>query len=70
MPRSDALVRWLLPWTAVLFASTTFVCLTMNSAIAGGSRVQEPCAVTSGTPMSVGIDWWIVAADQRKACAH
>ena len=69
MARSNALVRWLLPWIAVLFASATLA-YAMNSAIGTGSRIEEPCAAIGGTPMSVGVDWWIIAESRRNACAR
>src|SRR6266542_1673740 len=64
MAHSNALVRWLLPWIAVLFASATLA-YTITSAIAGGSPVQESGAAIGGSPTSVGVDWWIVAESQR-----
>ncbi len=64
MAHSNALVRWLLPWIAVLFASATLA-YAITSAIAGGSPVQEPGAAIGGSPTSVGVDWWIVAESQR-----
>jgi hypothetical protein len=67
MPHSSALVRWLLPWIAVLFVSA-FLAYTMTHALAGGSGVQQPCEAAVASPMSVGVDSWVVAENQRVAC--
>jgi hypothetical protein len=69
MTHSGAFFRSLLPWIATLFVSASLG-FAMNSAIAGGSGAgfQQPCVAVVGSPMSIGVDSWVVAESHRAAC--
>jgi hypothetical protein len=69
MTHSGTFVRSLLPWIGLVFISARLA-YTLNSAIAGSSSVEQPCAAIVGGSMSVGVDSWVVAENQRAACTR